>query len=33
LGILFSSILYTCPHQSNLFKLTVSVIACVLTIA
>jgi len=33
LGILFSSILYTCPHQCNLFKLTVSVIVGVLTIA
>ena len=33
LGILFSSILCTCPHQHNLFNLTVSITVGFLTLA
>jgi hypothetical protein len=33
LGILFSSILCTCPNQRNLFNLIVSVIVGFLTLA
>jgi hypothetical protein len=33
LGILFSSILSTCPNQRNLFNLTVSIIVGFLTLA
>jgi hypothetical protein len=33
LGILFSSILCTCPNQHNLFNLIVSVILGFLTVA
>ena len=33
LGILFPSILYTCPNQHNLFNLTVSIIVGFLTLA
>jgi hypothetical protein len=33
LGILFPSILCTCPNQRNLFKLTVSIIVGFLTLA